>query len=522
MESSEIKKEKKSYATPAERIADGFKEKYINTGKFDITLLGDDKELEKALELAKNRIGFTGGDIKEIFAEIRKACSENLAKIAEEKSKQVQIEKEKEEEQIKIAEQQKEQIRLENKRKIEEEKAALRAELAETYKENIRRDLETKFKKDNPVVEVKPEVKLETKAEVVPEWKRLLEKKPKKVKVIEPEPIPEHIGVQLREVNISTVNDEELKRIARINIDSEEKIKQRKFILENKDVVGDLCNRAELILTKDLDAEEYIKAGIFSREEVEMHNQDVNEMQELYDQKNTPEEKEIKKVATIFEAMTIESINLSKCFGDEAFASPVFPVDDIFAPKVDGSVRLKGTILGLDMSMRNIKGEAFTEKVERNLRIIRKGNPDRLKYGKNADGTLTTDVFIPKIIISAELSLVKSVMYDFHTLSKEEFGEKLKDHKLSREIVLQTIAQCRIYGKFARDNGQDKTAEHYKKFVDNLYEIAEESPVLKKNIGNAGFDSVSERIQEIVDEFNFKEIKKQEALEEFRASKKTA
>ncbi|MCX6757339.1 MAG: hypothetical protein NTZ44_00425 [Candidatus Nomurabacteria bacterium] len=506
----------KVFSSKEERAADQFKQKYIATGKFNLESFDDEVALNKILKDAKTRIGYTGDSFDVVISELKKIYNEDLLKLAEEKKNKSLLDEENLKQQEKALEEETARIRAEDKRKIEEEKAELRAQLAEIYKVNTARDLEIKQKNSTPVVPVDPVKPLLA-------WQILLQKKIKKPKVEkapEPEPVREHFKTSIPLYH--EVLDENITNIAKFNVDHEEKEDQIKFILKNKEAIKVLFEKSEKILKADINPEEYIKGGIFSENEVRIHNADVKEMEELYSKKNSQEEKEMKKIATIFEAMIINVVNLSKCLGENVIARSAFPVDDIFAPKIDAYVALQKLFLGFDMTMSNIEGAHFIEKIEKNLRAIKNGNPNRMKYAKDADGNLSTNEFIPKVIISGEISLVKEVMYDFNTLSEDEFSEKIKDHKMSREIVLQVIAQCRIFGNFARENDQNETAQHYENFVDAIYKIAEKSPVLKKIIGNAGFDHVSERIQQIVDEFKLKEIKKQQALEEFRASQKVA
>lgn len=312
------------------------------------------------------------------------------------------------------------------------------------------------------------------------------------------------------ESSFNIINDADLQeRVSKNREEEAERVKVREskdHIFEDQEALNELAQISNEILNTDINAEAYIQAGLYSKEEVQKHESDVARMHALYEERNSPELQEIKKIATIFEALIIKNINLSKCLGEDVIARPSFPVDDIFAPKIDSYLILKGAPLGLDVSMRNIESDAFTEKIERILKSFLKEKQEGIKYYKNKDGVLEKDVVAPKVVISAESSVVKELMYYLKTLSDEKMGEKLRSHRISRDMVSQIVGGCRAFSGYAKSVGRSDIAESYNAIVRTINDISKESPILERLLVGAGTDILSLKIQKIIDAFVEKQL----------------
>lgn len=329
-----------------------------------------------------------------------------------------------------------------------------------------------------------------------------------KIKEPKKEPEREYIGIKIPESNLVEVEDEELKKRAKINIDKEEAKKQKEFILQNREVIESLLEKARKILNSGLDPTEYVKAGVISEKEVMEDMQKVAQREDVFGKKMTLDEKEIKKNSTIFEAIVVDGVNLSECFGENVKASPTNPHDDYFR-NTDVYLNCKNNkdekdiALGLDVKMGSIEGHNFTKKVEGILSDIKTNNRKKIKYFKNFNGELKKNIFIPKVVISCEFSMIKELMFDFNNLDKDKFSEKLKSHRMSREMVSQVVGECKLFARYAEENGQDEIAGYYHNFFETIYSISEESPILKRLLVGAGSDFVSIKIKEIIDEFKY-------------------
>jgi hypothetical protein len=381
--------------------------------------------------------------------------------------------------------------------------------------EKIKQILFDKFKRHPLFSKIVPE-------DLIRELKKvgnIFEEPEKKSEKPKQETEPIFIGVNLPQSNLRIVEDGELTQVAKKNIDAQEARRQTKIIFENQSVIESLLKKSEAILQGDFKKEDFIKAGIYSEEEVVAQNKKLEEIKILLDQENTFDQKEIKKLATIFEAIVIKGVNLSKCLGNDVTARPAFPDDDIFEPKIDLYLLLKNIPLGVDVSMRNINGEKFLKKINKNLRTIKKEKKEGIQFFIDANGKLKKNVFAPKIIISCDTSMLRELMFDFKNFDEDKFSEKLKNHRMSREIVSQVIGQCRIFAEFAKNEKQEEVEKYYNNILSIINEISNESIILKRLMSGAGSDSISKKIQEIVNIFKEKEQENVVELEEFRASK---
>lgn len=323
--------------------------------------------------------------------------------------------------------------------------------------------------------------------------------------------VPGHIGIPNLE-GLMVVEDKELTKTAVINIKKEFdawKIEnQKEFILENEDDINYLSKKSKEIQEVDFNPEKYIEAGLYSQEEMDKHNQIVKELEVIFEQKNTTEEKIAKKLAKIFEAIMIKGVDLSKCLGEDVIIRPAYPIDDFTGPKIDFYAILGDVPLGLDVSMRSIEGEAFVEKIEKILRTIQKGNPDGIKCYKNRKGKLEKDIHAPKVVVSCELSMIKELMFYLKNLTDEKLSEKLKNHRMSYGVVSQIVGCCQVFSKYADEIGEHEEAKSYKNIIKTLKEISEKSEILKRLLVGAGSDVFSKRVQTIVNKFKEKNINK--------------
>jgi hypothetical protein len=330
-----------------------------------------------------------------------------------------------------------------------------------------------------------------------------IEKK-KEVKI---EAEKEFIPINIPESHLKVVEDENPER-TKIYIDEKERKEQVTFILNNKKIIDELVIKAKETLKPDSDEIEYVRQGIISESERKEDEEKVRQRRQLFDEKMTLEEKEIKKNSTIFEAVVVDSVNLSQCFGENVKAQPSHEHDDYFR-SMDLYLNFKNNdnndvSLGLDVKVGSIEGQNFAKKIEGILRDIKAGNRKKIKYFKSFNGELKKNVFVPRIAISCELSMVKELMFDFKNLSKEEFSTKLKSHRMSIEIVSQVVGQCRLFAKYAEDCQQKEIADFYHNILSKINEIAEDSTILKRLLVGAGSDLVSRKIKEIIDEEKYK------------------
>ena len=327
-------------------------------------------------------------------------------------------------------------------------------------------------------------------------------------KVIEPPKIPEHIKMEVPEIkaDFKFVEDEVLnERVKKELLRKAENERHYQLIMENKKLVDKVYPRCLEILKTGIDpAEKYVEAGLYTPEETGIHATEVRDAQKKFEEQNTKTDLEAKKLATIFEAIFIETVNLSECLGEGVVARPSNMHDDIFDPKIDSYVILNDMTLGIDVSTRDIQGPNYADKVKRNLIKIGRGNMYGIKYYKDAAGELDKNIFAPKVIVSCDTAMIKGLMTDFDALSKEDFAKRLRTSDIAESIVSQILGQCRIYAEFAEENNKGIMAEYYRNIEKNMQSISDRSPVLRNLMAGVGSDPVTKKIAAIAMELKGK------------------
>jgi len=333
-------------------------------------------------------------------------------------------------------------------------------------------------------------------------------------KEVEPKPQLEVITGK-PSVQYNVIKDDVLDERIVDNKRREEEKAEIEGMFENKEAIEELLLLAKDILNRDVDPEAYILAGLYSKEEVEEHMQYVEKMELIFQEKGTLENEQTKKIATILEAIIVEGINKSQCLGEDVIARPAFQIDDISGPKMDSYILLGDTPLGVDVSMRSIEGPAFADKIKKILRTIKNDKQEGIKYFKDKDGNLQKDIVAPKVIISAEVSMIKELMFYLKKLKGEVLSKKLRSHRMSPEIVSQIVGASQVFAHFAKEEGRKDIAESYSKTLQAIEELAKDSETLRRLLVGAGSDAISTRIRKIVEEFKEEENNKKSEYEEF-------
>lgn len=205
----------------------------------------------------------------------------------------------------------------------------------------------------------------------------------------------------------------------------------------------------------------------------------VKRKKESFREKETDEEKETKKIATIFEAIFYEQAEQNNWIGPYAFIIKASEFDDfkgtdsvVEYQEPPQSPFKKASYLALAIDLKLGTNEiACKDKLEHIKSDIAKGMLTKVKYFISEymgfKGELRN---IPKVVISASFPTVK----ELSELWVDRKNKALQTHFIQFQILDEMLYQLKAFEKYALSMGQKAVAEKYS----NAYKLIEE---IRKN-----------------------------------------
>lgn len=247
-----------------------------------------------------------------------------------------------------------------------------------------------------------------------------------------------------------------------------------------------------------------------------------------FDRTDTPTEKELKKISTIFEIMLAELVELYDWLGDNVFIVNTSKYDDIVGGTdmvaeffKDGSVNYLG--LAIDVTFSKDKLETKLRKVADK---INDGELVTIKYFQSGNGDLVGKLInIPRVVLGASRQVIGEIAEaklnleslkrrkenpmpseNINSLTRQikEIKARLANHPLQFEILSQLETQLKIFGDHATKVGQPHIAQKYYAvlgIIKRIRKAKEENANLvlaavARGNPDASMDSISLRITE--------------------------
>ncbi len=201
----------------------------------------------------------------------------------------------------------------------------------------------------------------------------------------------------------------------------------------------------------------------------------VARMEKIFEAQQTPFEAEAKKLATIFEAIIHEQIELNNWLGDKVTTRKASRYDDI-KNGVDTIAELEhdagGTshlALALDITYSNPM-----KKLDAIRTQIDKGTLTEVKYFESSDGGVKGTLSrVPRVVIGADRPAVLELAH----LWMEKKGKGLADHPMQMQILDEIAIQLTKFAEYARSQSKIDIAEIFERqlrLVNNIYEQKKE------------------------------------------------
>ena len=208
---------------------------------------------------------------------------------------------------------------------------------------------------------------------------------------------------------------------------------------------------------------------IYSRDKIAADLAYVEEMRRAFEKNATPESKESKRLATIFEGIFHTGARDYGWLGENARVIKTSDFDDMHCG-VDGIVEFeepgKNTghlAVGIDVTYSTQLAEKF-RKIKDD---IKNGKPPVIKYFRSGNfrGELSK---IPRVIVGAERSNLIRLCSD---LFIEPDKKRLTRHPFQMLQLKQVLLELSAFAEYARNLGKDDIAEVYRRDAEIIRRI---------------------------------------------------
>ena len=257
-----------------------------------------------------------------------------------------------------------------------------------------------------------------------------------------------------------------------------------------------LFKKARLYLRKsEIKPKDFL--DFYNQEEIQRNEDYVEGMEKKFTQEDSSEEAENSKLATVFEAIMHDQVELNEWLGSDVATIKTARYDDI-VNGIDTIAEINrdkhhASYIGLAI---DVTFSADVHKKIQNIKEkIKKGQLAKIKYFKpdKFRGELSQ---IPKVVVGAN----RNTICELAQLWLEGNNKKLAEHPIQFSILDQILAQLETYEEYARKNNQGKIAEIYSKTHKVIKEIYDKKETAAKDTGVR--DSMFEKIIEAMDNFD--------------------
>lgn len=244
-------------------------------------------------------------------------------------------------------------------------------------------------------------------------------------------------------------------------------------------------------------------ADLYDKNQIEADKKEVVRLERIYERENTPTEKELKKLAELFEVLFGKLIELENWFGENVFIIETSKFDD-YTSGVDMIAEFLSeglsTQLGLAVDI-TFSSTALSKKIGKIAEEIREGKLPRIKYFVSGSGDRGEKNNIPRVVIGTDrktLNQLTELWLDLLYLRKrkqaliegaassqltrriKEVKEKLQNHPLQIELLAQIEGQLERFSKYAAQIGKMDISVKYDSVLSIIRKIRNSKKDIEK------------------------------------------
>lgn len=238
--------------------------------------------------------------------------------------------------------------------------------------------------------------------------------------------------------------------------------------------------REDIEIIKEEDFED-----LYSKKTVENDLNWVRKEEERFEREDTPEQKEARKVSTIFETLIYDQAEMSEWLGKSAITIKSSRYDDIrngidLIVEFPDSEEVSASHLALAIDV-TLSSE-LDKKLNGIRRDIEHGKLSTVKYFKSE----TLDIRgekkdVPKVVIGVDSRTLDKVI-DLWIKQTGESKDELGRHPIQFILLEEIMMQLEKFKDFAEKNKQNKVSESYEKVLTIMSGIIREKMKLRDEV----------------------------------------
>jgi len=258
------------------------------------------------------------------------------------------------------------------------------------------------------------------------------------------------------------------------------KFERNELKIIEKIMTDKMHEKALNVLTQDIICpEDFI--DLYGAKNVEEDIKYVKKMEEKFKQEDSPEKQELKKIASVLEAIIYEQAEINDWLGPEATTIKSSHYDDI-KNGVDSVVEFYKkedfTSSHLALAIDETFSSDIDEKFERIKEEIKQGELAQIKYfvsdRLNIRGELSK---IPRVVIGVDEKTIKEV----GELWLEKNNKDLAEHPIQFIIIEEILLQLETFKNYAQKVNQPEIVLIYEKTQKILQKIYDEKEDLRNS-----------------------------------------
>jgi hypothetical protein len=224
---------------------------------------------------------------------------------------------------------------------------------------------------------------------------------------------------------------------------------------------------------------------LYSKETVERDLDWVRKEEERFEREDTPEQKEARKISTIFETLIYDQAEMSEWLGRGAITIKSSRYDDIkngidLIIEFPDSEETSASHLALAVDI-TLSSE-LEKKMNGIKRDIEHGKLSTVKYFKSE----TLDIRgekkdVPKVIIGADSKMLNTVI-DLWMQQTGESKDELGSHPIQFVLLEEIMMQLEKFRDYAEKIKQGKISENYEKVLGTMNSIMREKLKLREEV----------------------------------------
>ncbi len=222
----------------------------------------------------------------------------------------------------------------------------------------------------------------------------------------------------------------------------------------------------------------------------------VEKMEDEFEREATPEEKEVSKIATVFETLVYTHGELSNWFGKDAVTIKTSRYDDI-VNKIDSLVEFRkepGSASYLGLAIDVTMSKEMDEKLESIRKQIDSGKLSEVKYFHSKHIGMTGTLHdVPRVIAAANQGTIRQLT----ELWMENDNKALANHWIQFQMLESMLLQAKTFKRYAESRNKPDVAQTYDSAITTLEAILFDKKREVKDSGerDSAFIAIEERLK---------------------------